>query len=123
MRRVLVAALLVGLALPFGAARAQAEIDCFPFAPGCERLPRLLDELTRDLAPLLDDFVGRTDPFLGELRRLLGDLSGWHAPEILPNGDILIRRRRPSERPGDQRPTEPPEGTEDAPSVSEPIEL
>ncbi len=30
-----------------------------------------------------------------ELREALGNLSAYHAPEIQPNGDILIRRRKP----------------------------
>ena len=34
----------------------------------------------------------------------VGDLSAYHAPEVLPNGDIIIRRKTPQE-------TEPlPEG-------------
>ena len=110
-----------------GPVRAQgiADPDCFPFAPGCERLPRLLDDLAERMAPMLDEFAGRIDPFLSELRGLLGDLSGWEAPEVLPNGDILIRRRPRSpaeplpEPPRDQFPGEPSDGS----PVTEPLEL
>jgi len=71
----------------------SADTGCWPLAPGCERLPRLLDDLTGEIAPLLDDLAARLNPYLRELGELLGDLSGWEAPQVLPNGDILIRRR------------------------------
>lgn len=48
-----------------------------------------------DLQGLLDGVLGVVNPWLSDLAEALGDLSGWHAPEVLPNGDILIRRRRP----------------------------
>ncbi len=61
--------------------------------------------LMAEVAPLLEDLDGA-----------LGDLSLYHAPEILPNGDIIIRRRVPKDPddPGaapDQRPALP-EGEE-----------
>jgi hypothetical protein len=117
---VLLIALLI--AAPMIPAQAQAVPDapapggaeCFPFAPGCDRLPRLFDDLTRDLAPLLDDLATRLDPWMRQLTDMLGDLSGWEAPEVLPNGDILIRRRPPSPNRPDQ--------SGDAPAA-EPFEL
>ena len=41
------------------------------------------------------------DPLLQELQEKVGDLSAYHPPEILPNGDILIRRKVPLE-PGEE---------------------
>ena len=133
MRQAAILAILA-LALtlvPPAGARAQGvtDPDCFPFAPGCEGLPRLLDDLSRDLLPFLDEFTGRADPLLRQLREMLGDLSGWEAPEILPDGDILIRRRRAPEG-RDHRPQEAPPARprdrdaddQDAPA-SEPFEL
>lgn len=52
---------------------------------------------TTRLDRLFGELIGRIDPYLGQLAEMLGDLSGWHAPEVLPNGDILIRRRQPGE--------------------------
>lgn len=103
----------------------QAPPDCPPFAPGCERLPRLFQDLERDLgplfrdlerdvAPLLEGLGRRMEPWLRDLAEMLGDLDRWEAPEILPNGDILIRRR--PAQPPDQSPES------DAP-VTEPFEL
>ncbi|MCB1390985.1 MAG: hypothetical protein KDK12_17860 [Rhodobacteraceae bacterium] len=63
---------------------------------------------------LLDDMLGMVNPWLSDLAEMLGDLSGWHTPEVLPNGDILIRRRRPEDAPEDQEdaPLEPGETLE-----------
>lgn len=55
------------------------------------------------LQGMLDDMMGVVNPWLADLVDMLGDLAGWHAPEFLPNGDILIRRRLPDE-PGGQEP-------------------
>ena len=37
------------------------------------------------------------EPALDDLRDLLGTIDAYHPPEILPNGDILIRRKTPEE--------------------------
>jgi hypothetical protein len=113
--RTLALILAASLAGPV-VAQAPETPDCPFYAPGCERLPRLLEQFEREVAPLLRDLereVGplmeglgqRVDPMLRELADLLGDLSGWEAPEVLPNGDILIRRRP---RPEGQPPEAPP---------------
>ncbi|MEM7641822.1 MAG: hypothetical protein AAF366_04780 [Pseudomonadota bacterium] len=49
---------------------------------------RELEDLAEGAAPLLE----RLQTQLGEV---IGDLDTYHAPEILPNGDILIRRKEP----------------------------
>ena len=74
------------------------------------------------LRDLFDDMVGAVNPYLADLVEMLGDLSGWHAPVRLPNGDILIRRRHDeaplpeNELPEDQLP-------EDSGPVADPFEL
>lgn len=53
-----------------------------------------LRDMARDAAPLLQDLQNR-------LAGVVDDLDLYEAPEILPNGDILIRRREPlDEAPG-----------------------
>lgn len=130
MRRVVLILALM-LAAPALAQPEGAAPDCPLLAPDCDRLPRLLEDferdmapmlrelqreaeprlrdLERDLAPLLEGLGRRVDPFLRDLADLMGDLSGWEAPEVLPNGDILIRRRPgpPPPRPQDQAPEGP----------------
>lgn len=120
--RTATTALALALLAPAGPARAE----CFALSPGCERLPRLFEDLSARIVPLLEEFSLRLDPYLGELGRIMGDISGWEAPEVLPNGDILIRRRvqSPDESSPESSPDSPPDGTQPPlPSDSEPFEL
>lgn len=54
--------------------------------PSLKDLQKGLDGAMQDLAPALRD-----------LADMMGDLRNYHAPERLPNGDIIIRRKSPSE--------------------------
>lgn len=89
-RQLAVVVMMLGLALP---AMAQ---DSPPAPEG-------------DGGALLRDFLGRLGPTLEGLRDRLGDLGNYEAPEVLPNGDILIRRKPvvPDPQPG---PTPGPDG-------------
>lgn len=51
----------------------------------------LLQQLFEEMGPALEDLEGFVD-----------DLNAYEAPEILPNGDILIRRK--PDRPKDEAP-------------------
>lgn len=44
---------------------------------------------------LLKGLLDQVTPALKDLGRQIGDLSDYYLPEILPNGDILIRRKVP----------------------------
>lgn len=105
MKRGRVSALVVALALATPAAAQNA--DCAPGQIGCGSLGGILGDLMRQV-----------DPWLSDLAEMLGDLSGWHTPEVLPNGDILIRRRQPAVPP----PVQPDEDGS-APPVTDPLEL
>lgn len=67
-----------------------------------------MEEAFRELAPQ----IGALGPQIKEIARLMGDVQNYHMPEVLENGDILIRRktplapesRRPDERPGEGGP-------------------
>ncbi len=39
--------------------------------------------------------MAEMEPAFRELEGVLSDLNAYHAPEVLPNGDIIIRRRVP----------------------------
>ncbi len=57
--------------------------------PSLDDMGRALSELEpalRELQPMLRDMIAMVD-----------DLSNYHAPEKLPNGDIILRRKLPSE--------------------------
>lgn len=53
----------------------------------------ILEGLMEDLAPRIETEVA---PLLDDLAERLGALPGYFPPEMLPNGDILIRRRPPT---------------------------
>lgn len=54
-----------------------------------------LDEVTREMQPLLRDFAAEMGPALADLLEKVEDWTVYHPPEMLDNGDILIRRREP----------------------------
>ena len=56
----------------------------------------LFKGLMSSMEPAMDD-VGRAltqmEPALRDLMALMGDIGNYHAPEMLENGDIFIRRK------------------------------
>lgn len=57
-----------------------------------------LQDLADDLRPALSDFVSEMGPALRDLLAEVEDWSVYHPPEMLPNGDIILRRKVPEER-------------------------
>jgi len=62
-----------------------------------------MDLLSQGSRLLLRGLMAEIEPALRDLEGALQDMNAYQAPEILPNGDIIIRRKVP-------RPTEPPVG-------------
>ncbi|VAW01889.1 ATPases of the AAA+ class [hydrothermal vent metagenome] len=60
--------------------------------------------LTEDIQPRLEDFMLEMGPALADLLGKIDDFSAYDPPEILPNGDIIMRRKTP------QEPTEEQDG-------------
>ena len=56
-----------------------------------------LDLLSEGTKLLLRGLMSEMEPAFRELEEALDNLNAYHPPEILPNGDIIIRRRTPSE--------------------------
>lgn len=52
-----------------------------------------MGEAAEEAAPKLRDFVARMGPALVEALGKVGDLANYEAPVVLPNGDILIKRK------------------------------
>lgn len=46
---------------------------------------------------LMEGLMEEFGPALDGLRQSLSDLDAYHPPEILPNGDIIIRRKTPAD--------------------------
>ncbi len=60
----------------------------------------MLDEVEptlKDLQFQLGEAWGEMEPMLRDLSAMIGDIKNYHAPEVLPNGDIIIRRKSPEE--------------------------
>lgn len=66
-------------------------------APAIDGLEGLADQM----GPALRSFAKEMGPKLGEILDEVEDWSVYEAPEILPNGDIIIRRKPepPLEKP------------------------
>lgn len=60
-----------------------------------------------DIAPALRQFAQEMGPKLTELLEEVEDWSAYDAPEILPNGDIIIRRKPDHPMAPPETPTEP----------------
>ncbi|SMX49465.1 hypothetical protein [Maliponia aquimaris] len=58
---------------------------------------RELDEAAREMEPLLRDFALEMGPALSDLLGQVEDWTLYHPPEMLENGDIILRRRVPLE--------------------------
>ena len=56
-------------------------------------LDELQDQIA-DIGPMIGVFVEQMGPAFTELLAQLDDLRHYENPEILPNGDIIIRRRQ-----------------------------
>ena len=73
---------------------------------GASDLEEGMDLMTEGARRLLEGLVGEAEPRMRDLADALrefdfsqldiDDLSAYHPPEKLPNGDIIIRRRRPA---------------------------
>ena len=56
-----------------------------------------LQELANEMEPALREFVQEMGPAFGELLGKIEDLNAYHPPEMLPNGDIILRKKTPEE--------------------------
>jgi hypothetical protein len=103
-----IAALAIALTLAVPAAAQQADT---PAEDGWSLMERgaglLMEGLRNEMEPTLqemaDAFAG-AEPLFRDLVGMMDDLTSYHAPEVLPNGDILIRRKTPAEIAADPSP-------------------
>lgn len=56
-----------------------------------------LEGMAKDIEPSLRTFVQEMGPALRDMFDQVEDWSTYHPPEMLPNGDIIIRRKTPQE--------------------------
>lgn len=67
-------------------------------APGMEALV----DLWAEAGPSLQGFLEEMGPALAEMMAQVQDWTAYHPPEILPNGDIILRRKTPEELPQEE---------------------
>ena len=58
-----------------------------------------LQGLAQEFGPALGDFVAQMGPAMRDLLEQVEDWSVYAPPEILENGDIIIRRKPPEDMP------------------------
>ncbi|APX13684.1 hypothetical protein [Tateyamaria omphalii] len=57
-----------------------------------------LQGMAEDFGPAMRDFAAQMGPALRGLLEEIEDWSVYHPPEMLENGDIIIRRKAPQEQ-------------------------
>ncbi len=110
MRRIITITAVAMLAVTPGLAQEQdTEEDGFSLMEEGARLlfeglsheiePALRDllGLTKEMEPKLREFAQQMGPALADIMGKIEDLSTYHPPEMLPNGDIIMRKKLPQE--------------------------
>jgi hypothetical protein len=98
---------IIALCLPLSAAQAQeapnpdVEEGMSLLEQGAQMLLRgMMSEMEPALDNMADDMakaLTEAKPMLDDLMALMGEVQNYHAPEMMPNGDIIIRRKLPGE--------------------------
>jgi|SRR5690606_27912545 len=103
MKLVTIALFLLASALPLRAETAETDVDegFSLLQEGAKIIMRsMIDEMEPALKELqsgVGEAMREMQPALRQLAEMMGDIRNYHAPEMLPNGDIIIRRKSPAE--------------------------
>ncbi|MEM7614143.1 MAG: AAA+ family ATPase [Pseudomonadota bacterium] len=90
----LVVILLFALPLPALAQEDAPDEPLLPFLEDfAERTEELMRDFMEDMTPEMERLMAEVMPRLQSLTDALGGLSAYEMPEVLPNGDIIIRRK------------------------------
>ncbi|NDW46882.1 hypothetical protein [Ruegeria sp. PrR005] len=122
MRPLLVLALGFGLTVPLFATaqekdegRSLMERGAELFLKGLqqEMEPALRDlrDMAGTVGPSVLSFLEQMGPAIADLADRVEDWSVYEMPEMLPNGDILIRRKPPVPEAQPEQPVEPADPT------------
>jgi len=80
---------------PIALAVCVALSPAAPAAAQNENLSDGIDLLDEGMRLLFRGLMSEMEPAMRDLEEAIKDLSAYHPPEILPNGDIIIRRKQP----------------------------
>lgn len=61
-----------------------------------------LRKFSQEVGPKFELMMDEMGPAFADLLRKIDDITAYHPPEILPNGDIIMRRKTPLEREQDK---------------------
>ena len=86
-------------------------------SPGLQQL----QEMAENFGPALQDFMLQMGPALADIASEVQDWSRYELPEVLPNGDIIIRRKPDAPTPDARPDAQPNEGADGAPE--DPIDI
>ncbi len=119
-RIILATALVATCATPVpaqDAGRSLMERGAELFLEGLQKemAPALNDlrGLAEGVGPSMRGFIGEMGPAFGDLLDEVKDWSRYHPPEILPNGDIIMRRKVEPKDEGSEKVSPPPSGSTD----------
>jgi hypothetical protein len=88
------------IALLLATAPVAAPVAAQEAAPeDSDRFEDGLNLLGEGMRLMLEGLSEELAPAIRELEGLVEDLNAYHPPEVLPNGDIIIRRRTPIDPP------------------------
>lgn len=103
MQRALILALFLS-ASPVLAQQSDVEEGSDLLQEGAKLLLRgLMAEIEPELGDMAQAWEDAA-PQIQSLMQMIGDIRNYHAPEMLPNGDILIRKKTPAEIAQDASP-------------------
>lgn len=119
MKQILLPAALIALiSSPLAAQEAEGEDSgpslmergaelfweglCQEMAPALEDLQGMMEEI----GPAMGAFLAEMGPALAEIAKEVEDWSVYEMPEILPNGDIIIRKKPKDNAPADKETAE-----------------
>ncbi|SFR43320.1 hypothetical protein [Litoreibacter janthinus] len=88
--------------LPTTAQDKEAPFGLGDLAPLAENFREFFEGFAEDMMPLME-----------QLSDKMSDLNAYEAPEVLPNGDILIRKKPKPEPEPDAEPKANPDGSID----------
>ncbi|MBE1294959.1 hypothetical protein [Phycobacter azelaicus] len=80
--------------------------------PALEDLQAFAESFASEVGPSMREFLAQMGPALAEIASEVEDWSRYEMPEILPNGDIIIRRK-PDPAPETPEQPEPKAGVTD----------
>ncbi len=123
MRHVLLPTLIAAMLILPAQAEDAPDIprDAAPAQPLLDFFGSMLRDFMTEIEPQIRELERGLDALEPEVQGFLDRMRGmaqYHPPEVLPNGDILIRRRSaddPALDPDDPAPEPKTEGSESAP--------